>query len=183
MQILWSFKLSCDLDLDGLAGMLHFNFYVIRAISKFCVGFSNGDDRMIHMFRRLAAFSTLFILACAISVNAAEPLTGGSSSDAAVSVSRFTLPDDAAKDAVPVGIAARLDKTALNEPKPDIRVALCGVEADAGNANLDAGLVDFNVRNSAHGNAALTEGPRDAGRNVHDYPSPVFLGVTLGYRF
>jgi hypothetical protein len=138
---------------------------------------------MMHMFLRLTALSTISVLLCAISVKAAEPLTSGSSVDAAASVTKLTLPADAAKDAVAVDIAARPGKTALNESKPDIRVALCGVEADAGNANLDAGLVDFNVRNSAHGNTAWTEGPRDAGRNVHDYPSPVFLGVTLGYHF
>jgi len=138
---------------------------------------------MMRMFRRFAAVSMISILACPISVKAAEPLTGGYSADVAAASPLFTLPADAAKGVAADEVGAPPRKTAVDNPKPDVRVALCGVEADAGNANLDAGLVDFNVPNSAHGNATWTEGPRDAGRNVHDYPSPVFLGVTLGYHF
>jgi hypothetical protein len=66
---------------------------------------------------------------------------------------------------------------------PAVRVAMCGVEADAGNTSLDAGLIDFKLRDTTRTASNWSEDPRSAGKSAHDYQSPVFLGVTLGYHF
>jgi len=105
------------------------------------------------------------ILASAASVRAAEPPNNGFSSG------------------LEAASGVRFGKAAFENPKPAVRVALCGVEADAGNAGLDAGLIDFNVPDIARAAGGLSDDPREVGKNVRDYRSMVFLGVTLGYHF
>ena len=59
---------------------------------------------------------------------------------------------------------------------------MCGIEAESGNAGLDAGLIDFKTPDP-HAAGRSSEDSPQAGRNVPDYRSSVFLGITLGYHF
>lgn len=73
-------------------------------------------------------------------------------------------------------------KVPLDKEKEAVRLAMCGIEADAGNVGLDAGLIDFKTPDP-HAVGRSSEDSPQAGRNVPDYRASVFLGVTLGYHF
>lgn len=125
----------------------------------------------------LTAASLMSILVSIAPVKADEP----------ISPSGFELaagtPADSSKDVPADPNGARVSKAAFVNATPAVRVAPCGVEADAGNSNLDAGLIDFNVPDPARAAGRSYDDQRDAGRNVGDYRSTVVLGVTLGYHF
>jgi hypothetical protein len=125
------------------------------------------------MLRRLAALSLISSLAFAASVKADEP---------PVPVGPLIITGDSSK-AIPGDLtAAPSSKAAFDTSNPAVRLAMCGVEADAGNADLDAGLIDFKTPDP-HAAGRFSDDPPQAGRNVPDYRSSVFLGVTLGYHF
>jgi hypothetical protein len=125
------------------------------------------------MLRRFAALLLICSLAFAVSVKADEqPVPTGP----------LIIPVDSSK-ANPVDLsAAPSSKAAFNKSTPAVRVAMCGVEADAGNADLDAGLIDFKTPDP-HAVGRLSDDTPQAGRNVPDYRASVFLGLTLGYHF
>lgn len=134
------------------------------------------------MFRRLAAVSLMSSLACFASVAAGETPGGGPSSSAEGPAGILTIPADSSK-AIPGDLAgARSSKAAFANATPAVRLALCGVEADSGNTDLDAGLIDFKTPDPHAAGRSLDDQQR-AGGNVPDYRSSVFLGLTLGYHF
>ena len=121
------------------------------------------------MFRRLAAVSLISGLAFAVSVKAEESLPV------------LIIPADSLK--APSGDWRALSsKAPLDKQRDAVRLALCGIEADSGNADLDAGLIDFKTPDP-HAAGRSSEDSPQAGRNVPDYRSSVFLGLTLGYHF
>jgi hypothetical protein len=138
---------------------------------------------MMRIIRRLAAVLMMSILTSVASVSAGEPLTSWTSSALEAAPSTLTIPADTSKGVAGDLVGARVSKAAFENARPAVRVALCGVEADAGNTGLDAGLIDFSIPDSARAAGGASDDPRDVGKNVRDYRSDVFLGVTLGYHF
>lgn len=127
------------------------------------------------MFRRLAAVSLISLLVCAAAVRAEEaPAPAGP---------LIIIPADSSK-AVPGDLtgAHSSKAVAFENATPAVRLAMCGLEADSGNAGLDAGLIDFKTPDP-HAAGRLSEDPQRVGQNVPDYRSSVFLGLTLGYHF
>ena len=121
------------------------------------------------MFHRLAALALTSMLAFAAAAKADEPQTV-----------TWSIPADSSK-ALPTDRPS--SKAAFDNATPAVRVALCGVEADAGNTGLDAGLIDFNVPDPARAAGHATDDRQGGGGNVPDYRASVFLGITLGYHF
>jgi hypothetical protein len=78
---------------------------------------------------------------------------------------------------------ASTGKVIYSDASSDLSVALCGLEGHKDAADLDAGLLDFNVADPARAAGGVTDDPKDLGRSRYDYRSSVVLGVTLGYRF
>jgi hypothetical protein len=134
----------------------------------------------MRRFLRLAATSSIAVLTSTAPVMAAEMAPGDSSSGFELAAGTLT-PDSLKNVAADLGSAR--SKAAFTNATPAVRVAPCGVEADAGNANLDAGLIDFNIPDPARAAGHSYDDPRDVGRDVRDYHSSVILGVTLGYHF
>jgi len=93
------------------------------------------------------------------------------------------IPSDSSKAIAGDWTAAPSSKAAFDKTASAVRLALCGVEADSGNAGLDAGLIDFNTPDPARAAGRSSDEPQGTGRNVPDYRSSVFLGLTLGYHF
>jgi len=135
---------------------------------------------MMRQLRRLAAASLIAILTAAAPVMAAETAPGDSSSG--FELAAGTLTPDSLKN-VAADLSSARSKAAFTNAAPAVRVAPCGVEADAGNANLDAGLIDFNIPDPARAAGHSIDDQRDVGRDVRDFRSNVILGVTLGYHF
>jgi len=123
------------------------------------------------MIRHLTA---LALLSLAISAEAGEPLSADYS--AGIPVPASTL----AATPVSQDFAAR---PAYSSAKPAVSVAMCGVEAYGANADLDAGLIDYNVPDPARAAGAAPDEQKDVGRNARDFHSSVVLGVTVGYHF
>ena len=121
------------------------------------------------MFRRLAAISLISAFAFAAAAKADEPSAA------------WIMPADSVK--MPSGDwRAWSSKAPLDKEKEAVRLAMCGIEAESGNAGLDAGLIDFKTPDP-HAVGRSYEDLPQAGRNVPDYRASVFLGVTLGYHF
>ena len=74
-------------------------------------------------------------------------------------------------------------KVVYSDATSNVSVAMCGIEGHGTDADLDAGLIDFNVPDPARAAGHSEADPKDQGRNLYDYHSSVVLGVTLGYRF
>jgi hypothetical protein len=74
-------------------------------------------------------------------------------------------------------------KVIYNDGSQTVSAAMCGIEGHGTAADLDAGLIDFNVPDPARAAGRSEDNPKDQGRNLYDYHSSVVLGVTLGYRF
>lgn len=129
---------------------------------------------MMHRFVRVTAASLISIIASVAAAKADESPPSDASSGFALAASTLSPPAESWKAA---------SKAAFTNATPAVRVAPCGVEADAGNSNLDAGLIDFNVPDPARAAGRSFDDQRDVGRNVGDYHSTVILGVTLGYHF
>lgn len=124
----------------------------------------------MHLFHRLAAVSLIWGLA-SVAAKADEP-----------PVVPLTLPADSAKIVSGDLAGAPSSKAAFANATPAVRLAMCGIEAESGNAGLDAGLIDFKTPDP-HAAGRSSEDSPQAGRNVPDYRSSVFLGITLGYHF
>ncbi len=108
-----------------------------------------------------------------IDYSAAPPASGGT-----------PVPvDKAAKGypATPVGVPT--GKVIFSDSSSEISAAMCGIEGHKAAADLDAGLLDFNVADPARAAGGAAETQKDQGRNQYDYHSSVVLGVTVGYRF
>ncbi len=121
------------------------------------------------MIYPLAAISLITGLAFAVSVKAEE------------SPAALIIPADSLKAPIDDWRAGS-SKAPLDKEKEAVRLAMCGIEADSGNAGLDAGLIDFKTPDP-HAVGRSSEDSPQAGRNVPDYRASVFLGVTLGYHF
>jgi hypothetical protein len=131
----------------------------------------------MRIFRGVAAGSLMVILASTAPAKADEAPPG------ALAATRLPIPADSSK-AFPDDVAGtHFSKAAFDTATPAVRVALCGVEAAAGNTGLDAGLIDFNVPDTARGAGRTPDDMQDVGKNLRDFHSSVFLGVTLGYHF
>lgn len=137
----------------------------------------------MRRFLSLTAVFLISALASAAPVKAGEPMPADSSSGIETTAINLAPPADSAKVTVPDLTGARSGKAAFVNATPAIRVAPCGIEADARNTNLDAGLIDFNVPDPARAAGHAYDDQRDVGRNVGDYHSTVILGITVGYHF
>lgn len=130
------------------------------------------------MCRRMARFPAMFaaaLLFCA-GAFAEEPVA-------------IDYPTTGNKSAVPAKAypATRIDaptgKVIFSDSSSEVTAAMCGIEGHGTAADLDAGLIDFNVPDPARAAGGSSDDQKDVGRNRYDYHSSVVLGVTLGYRF
>ncbi len=78
---------------------------------------------------------------------------------------------------------ASTGKVIYSDASSDLSVAMCGLEGHKNAADLDAGLLDFNVADPARAAGGVLDDPKDLSRKRDDFRSSVVLGVTLGYRF
>lgn len=80
-------------------------------------------------------------------------------------------------------VGAPTGKVIYSDASSDLSVAMCGLEGHKEAADLDAGLLDFNVTDPARAAGGVSDDPKDLSRRRDDFRSTVVLGVTLGYRF
>jgi hypothetical protein len=138
---------------------------------------------MMREFTRLAAVSLIAFPILCTSAKAGEPQAGAAAAEPEMVAGTLVIPEDSSKAVSRDVIGGQFSRASFTNATPAVRVAMCGVEADAGNTNLDAGLIDFNVPDPARAAGRASDDQRDVGRNVGDYRSSVVLGVTLGYHF
>lgn len=100
------------------------------------------------------------------------------------------LPASADPSAAPVKaypathVGAPAGKVIFSDSSSEVTAAMCGIEGHGPAADLDAGLIDFNVPDPARAaGGSPDDQKKDVGLNRYDYHSSVVLGVTLGYRF
>lgn len=134
---------------------------------------------MIDRSRHIAMMACLSLAVIANATRADETLSlKAAESQAPVINNGLTVRSDLASGQSLDLTGARAVLALAETPKPPVRLALCGVEADAGNSSLDAGLIDLNIPESAR----INDRP-DTGNAARDYHAAVFVGVTLGYHF
>ena len=126
------------------------------------------------MIRPAAAFALTLLAATAL--HAEEPVA----IDYAVTGSTTAVP---VKAYPATRIDAPTGKVIFSDSSSEVTAAMCGLEGHGTAADLDAGLIDFNVPDPARAAGGTSDDQKDVGRNRYDYHSSVVLGVTLGYRF
>ena len=126
------------------------------------------------MMRFIAAPVLVFLLS--FGAYAEEPVILG-----------YSVPVPAAvepiREAAVTVIGKSTGKVVYSDATSDLSVAFCGLEGHKDAADLDAGLLDFNVADPARAAGGFDDQLKDLGKNRYDYRSSVVLGVTLGYRF
>ena len=128
--------------------------------------------------RRMARFPVMFAAALLLCTRALaeEPVA-------------IEYPATGSTSAIPVKaypathIDAPTGKVIFSDSSSQFTAAMCGIEGHGTAADLDAGLIDFNVPDPARAAGGTPDDQKDVGRNRYDYHSSVVLGVTLGYRF
>jgi len=131
------------------------------------------------MMRSIAALALL----ASLGAQADEPVAIDYSVAVPIQGSTPSPPDKTVKayPATPVGVST--GKVIFSDSSSELSAALCGIEGHKGAADLDAGLLDFNVADPARAAGGLADDPKDQGQNRYDFHSSVVLGVTVGYRF
>jgi len=134
------------------------------------------------MIRSAAALALALLVSGA--VRAGEPVAIDYSAVAPIQGSTPVPPPDKAGKGYPATPAgASTGKVIFSDSSSEVSAAFCGIEGHKDAADLDAGLLDFNVADPARAAGGSAETPKDQGRNQYDYHSSVVLGVTVGYRF
>ncbi len=95
----------------------------------------------------------------------------------------LTLGDKAAKGYPATHIDTPTGKVIFSDSSSEFTAAMCGIEGHGKDADLDAGLIDFNVPDPARYAGGSADDAKDVGKYRYDYHSSVVLGVTLGYKF
>lgn len=128
------------------------------------------------MIRSASAFALVLLTAAAL--HAEEPIAMDYSAAAA------NIPAAPAKAYPATHVGAPAGKVIFSDSSSELTAAMCGIEGHSAAADLDAGLIDFNVPDPARAaGGSPDDQKKDVGLNRYDYHSSVVLGVTLGYRF
>ncbi len=136
----------------------------------------------MRIFHRLAAASMLSVIVLPGAVKADDSASIRESIRYEANENTLAIPTMTKGQAVDVSNTNN-GNASFKKDAAAVRFALCGIEADAGNTSLDAGLIDFNVKDTVRAAGSWYDDGQHLAKNVPDYRSSVFLGVTIGYHF